>query len=238
VRVRGVTAEQTRQRIVDAALELFAERTFAGTTMRDIADQLSLTKAAVYYHFDSKDALLDAILSPLTDSLDALTAHTIAARAALAPGDTVGDIAVKVRTIRTLVEIQVAHLPLMQSILFDPSAIRVVLERRTFTGFNVQFDRAFAGSEDEQVLLQHRCAIGAIHGGLRLTAKAQAHASDCAAPVTAPLQFSSADREVLERAALAVLGITPELANAATSGSESVRAGLVARGAVEAVPVS
>ena len=96
VRTKGATAEQTRQRIIDAALELFAERTFAGTAMRDIADALSVTKAAVYYHFDSKDALLDAILRPLAESLDQLVQRTIATRAALEPTDATGDIALKV----------------------------------------------------------------------------------------------------------------------------------------------
>lgn len=204
-RVRGVTAEQTRQRIIDAALELFAERTYAGTTMRDITDQLSLTKAAVYYHFDSKDALLDAILSPLTSSLDELTGQTIAARAALDPDNADGDVALKVTTIRRLVDIQVANLLVMRSILFDPSAMRVVLERRTFTGFNTSFDRAFAGSDDEGVLLQHRCAIGAINGGLRLTAKA--HVAGHAASPTVPLEITAKERDILVRAALAVIGI-------------------------------
>jgi len=41
----------TRQRIIDIALELFATRGYAGTSMRDIAAELGVTKAALYYHF-------------------------------------------------------------------------------------------------------------------------------------------------------------------------------------------
>lgn len=218
VRTKGATAEQTRQRIIDAALELFAERTFAGTAMRDIADALSVTKAAVYYHFDSKDALLDAILRPLAESLDQLVQRTIATRAALEPTDATGDIALKVTTIRQLVEIQLAHLPVMRTILFDPSAMRVVLERGIFTGFNAAFDHAFAGSDDERILLQHRCAIGAINGGLRLTTKARGpDGVSAATPVLeiTAMSITLTDRDILIRAALAVLGISEAQAAAA-----------------------
>ena len=45
----------TRRRIIDTALELFATRGYAGTSMRDISMQLSVTKAALYYHFPSKE---------------------------------------------------------------------------------------------------------------------------------------------------------------------------------------
>jgi len=44
-------APQRRQRILDIALELFATRGYAGTSMRDIAAELGVTKAAPYYHF-------------------------------------------------------------------------------------------------------------------------------------------------------------------------------------------
>ena len=52
----------TRERIVTAASGLFAERGFAGTSIRDISDALGLTKAALYYHFASKEEILRAIV--------------------------------------------------------------------------------------------------------------------------------------------------------------------------------
>lgn len=54
----------TRQRILDVALDLFEHQGYAGTSLRDIADRLGLTKAAVYYHFPSKEDLLDQALAP------------------------------------------------------------------------------------------------------------------------------------------------------------------------------
>jgi len=51
----------TRQRILDAALDLFIEQGFDGTSLRQIAEQLGVTKAALYYHFESKDDILMAL---------------------------------------------------------------------------------------------------------------------------------------------------------------------------------
>jgi DNA-binding transcriptional regulator YbjK len=53
-------APQTRERILDVAEALFAERGFAGTSVRDIAASAGLTAASLYNHFDGKEALYDA----------------------------------------------------------------------------------------------------------------------------------------------------------------------------------
>ncbi len=60
------------QRVLDAALELFAEQGFEGTSLQQIADRLGVTKAAVYYHFRTKDELLAALVEPAFDELHAL----------------------------------------------------------------------------------------------------------------------------------------------------------------------
>ncbi len=62
----------TRTRILDAALELFSEHGFDGTTLQRIADQLGVTKAALYYHFRSKDELLQALVTPAIAGLEEL----------------------------------------------------------------------------------------------------------------------------------------------------------------------
>lgn len=59
----------TRDRILAAALEAFIEQGFATTTLQDIADRLGLTKAALYYHFKSKDELVRAVMRPLVEAL-------------------------------------------------------------------------------------------------------------------------------------------------------------------------
>jgi AcrR family transcriptional regulator len=62
----------TRSRILDVALERFSEHGFEGATLQQIADQLGFTKAALYYHFRSKDDLLRALVTPVISELDQL----------------------------------------------------------------------------------------------------------------------------------------------------------------------
>ncbi len=52
----------TRQLILDASLSLFSKRGFARTTVRDIARKAGITDAAIYYHFESKRELLEALV--------------------------------------------------------------------------------------------------------------------------------------------------------------------------------
>jgi len=54
-------ASSTRDRILDVALDLFVEHGFDGTSLRQIAEPLGMTKAALYYHFESKEAILMAL---------------------------------------------------------------------------------------------------------------------------------------------------------------------------------
>jgi AcrR family transcriptional regulator len=51
-------SEETRNRILEAALALFRERGFEKTTMREIAQESDVALGAAYYYFDSKDALV------------------------------------------------------------------------------------------------------------------------------------------------------------------------------------
>jgi AcrR family transcriptional regulator len=57
--------QDTRGAIRDAAVELFARHGYGRTSLREIAEQLGMTKAALYYHYPSKQALLLAIVEPL-----------------------------------------------------------------------------------------------------------------------------------------------------------------------------
>ncbi|NGM12989.1 TetR family transcriptional regulator [Verrucosispora sp. WMMA2044] len=62
----------TRSRILRAALDLFAEQGYQRTSLRQIAERLRLTKAAILYHFPSKVHLLAALAEPLIRDLEAL----------------------------------------------------------------------------------------------------------------------------------------------------------------------
>jgi AcrR family transcriptional regulator len=57
-------ARDTRAEILAVASELFIEQGYDATSLREIAERLGLTKAALYYHFPSKEDILGALLEP------------------------------------------------------------------------------------------------------------------------------------------------------------------------------
>ena len=71
-------AEETRERILDAALRLFRERGFDETTMRDIAAEAGVATGAAYYYFRSKEDLVMAFYVRTADEARALLPAAIA----------------------------------------------------------------------------------------------------------------------------------------------------------------
>ena len=55
-------AGDTKERILEAALALFARSGYLGTSMSDIAAELGITKGALYKHYTSKQEILDSIV--------------------------------------------------------------------------------------------------------------------------------------------------------------------------------
>lgn len=68
-RADGRTTD-TRERARAVALELFHSRGFAATSLAGIAEQLGITKAALYYHFPAKADLARSVFMPLVDDGD------------------------------------------------------------------------------------------------------------------------------------------------------------------------
>jgi AcrR family transcriptional regulator len=64
----------TRERIQQVALELFAEQGYERTSLREIAERLGVTKAALYYHFKSKEDIVRSFTEDYFSKLDALIA--------------------------------------------------------------------------------------------------------------------------------------------------------------------
>jgi len=59
------------RRIARLALARFRVSGFVGTSIADLAGALGVSKAAIYYHYRSKDALLHRLVDPLLDAIDA-----------------------------------------------------------------------------------------------------------------------------------------------------------------------
>ncbi len=87
-------AKDTKERILEAALEMFSQNGYAGTNIRELSASLGLVKSGVYKHYESKEAIWNALLDqmiayyadhfgsadhlpPVPDSLEALTRLTM-----------------------------------------------------------------------------------------------------------------------------------------------------------------
>ncbi|WP_037773057.1 TetR/AcrR family transcriptional regulator [Streptomyces sclerotialus] len=64
----------TRQRIQDVALDLFAQQGYEKTSLREIAERLEVTKAALYYHFKTKEDIVISLFEDLARPCDELIA--------------------------------------------------------------------------------------------------------------------------------------------------------------------
>ena len=87
-------AKDTKERILAAALEMFSQNGYAGTNIRELTASLGLGKSSMYRHFESKEAIWNALLDemiayyaerfgspdrlpPVPDSLEELVAMTM-----------------------------------------------------------------------------------------------------------------------------------------------------------------
>ncbi|WP_288567119.1 TetR/AcrR family transcriptional regulator [uncultured Treponema sp.] len=58
---------ETKEQIIETALELFSQNGFLGTSMSDIASQLKITKGALYKHYESKQQILERIIERMAE---------------------------------------------------------------------------------------------------------------------------------------------------------------------------
>jgi TetR/AcrR family transcriptional regulator, cholesterol catabolism regulator len=62
-------ASQRRDNLVKLAAELFAKKGYQATTVREIADEAGILSGSLYHHFDSKESIVDEVLSSFLDDL-------------------------------------------------------------------------------------------------------------------------------------------------------------------------
>ena len=58
-------ASDTKERILEAALEMFSQNGYAGTNIRELSASLGLVKSGVYKHYESKEAIWNALLDEM-----------------------------------------------------------------------------------------------------------------------------------------------------------------------------
>ncbi len=160
----GQEAESTRDRILDVALDLFIEKGFDKTSLREIAEELGFSKAAIYYHFSSKDEILMALHMRL---------HQISNGALARLGSAPSDIGAWARLLDELIDEMLSNRKIFLMHERNRSAFEE-LHRRDHDEEHEDFeDRLRQLVSDQAVPLRDRvrmtCALGAVMGGLVLS---------------------------------------------------------------------
>lgn len=119
----GELRESTRERLLKCARQLFTMHSFAGTSLQMIADKLGLTKAAVYHHFKTRDEILNAVVEPAIDEVNALFERAEKLRGHHARAEAM---------ITGFAELTVKHRDLITLMSVDPGVVSVLEQRGDF----------------------------------------------------------------------------------------------------------
>jgi AcrR family transcriptional regulator len=147
----------TRQEILDTALTLFTVQGYDATSLRQIADRLGFTKAALYYHFPAKDHLVIELTRPWLDAISNLIS--------LDAQDPGGDQAQRrTRLLENYVDIVLAHHAVLRFLSQDLGAMKHpdVGKRATALVFALQDALTGPDAVDED-RIRVACALGAVH---------------------------------------------------------------------------
>jgi len=114
---------QGRARVINAALELFAEHGVGATSLQMIADHLGVTKAAVYYQFHAKEEIVVAVVESAFTDMEGFLDE---AESASSPHEATGI------AMRGLVDLIIAHRQVMATLFRDPATARIVESHQQF----------------------------------------------------------------------------------------------------------
>jgi AcrR family transcriptional regulator len=167
----------TKQLILDTALRLFDEQGYDATSLRQIAEAVGMTKAAVYYHYPAKEHLLLELTRPMLDALGELVTEM---RTGAAESTT---------ALAAYLDLFLDHLPVVLLLARDPATQNnpdVGQRARTLVD---AVQRLVAGTDaTTDRTVRTACALGVIH-----------------AVATLPPEVARTNRDVIFEAALAAL---------------------------------
>ena len=147
-----IMANGTKERILEAALEMFSQNGYAGTNIRELSASLGLVKSGVYKHFESKEAIWNALLDqmiayyadhfgsaehlpPVPDSLEGLVTMTMHMVNITVHDEKI----IMTRKVLTLEQ-------------FRDARTRELATKHFLTGLTDMFTRIFAGMMDKGLL--------------------------------------------------------------------------------------
>ncbi|WP_159987925.1 TetR/AcrR family transcriptional regulator [Rathayibacter sp. VKM Ac-2803] len=166
---------ESRARLLQTALRLFGERGVNGTSLQLIADELGVTKAAVYHQFASKDEIVLAVVEPAFTRMAELVRDADAA-----PPERAFDV-----TLEGLVALAVDHREFAAAIQRDPAVVQLLWRDPAFVEATTGINRHLIGPDPSE---EARIALAVAGGGLMIAGMDPS--------------LRSADRDVLARVLL------------------------------------
>lgn len=151
--LRIVEYSAPRMRVLDAALDLFAEHGVSGTSLQMIAAHVGITKAAVYHQFRTKEDIVVAVtereLARLIPMLERAEAQDDAPQAR-------DDLLIEV------IDMAVRDRRLVRTLQFDPIVVRLLAEHPPFERFMDRLYRVLLGDSGVDVMIEAAMLQGAI----------------------------------------------------------------------------
>ncbi len=163
-------AGDAREEIKAAALDLFTTRGYGQTSLREVAESLGISKAALYYHFSSKDDLLAALVEPMIRDQQAML-DDVRSGAIAGPREILGG----------YFDLCVTHRRLLRGVINDLQVLNRLKLIATTIAWRTQLDEflvgtrpedqvraivAFGGIQDCAVLFPDEFAMGSVRGAV------------------------------------------------------------------------
>ena len=168
----------TRAEILRTAMALFTVQGYDATSLRQIADRLGVTKAALYYHFPAKEHLAIELTRPWLDAISNLIALS-------QPDPDLDEASRRRRLTEDYIDIVLAHHAVLRFLTQDAAAQKHPDVGKRALVLVLALQDALVGPEgDDADRIRASCAIGAIH--------ATAIMDESALPVARPIVINVA----------------------------------------------
>ena len=147
-------ANATKERILDAALEMFSKNGYSGTNIRELSASLGLVKSGVYKHFESKEAIWNALL----DRMIVYYGQRFGSADNLPPVPDSGEELVRMTMRMADITIRDEKIVMTRKVLtieqFRDERARDLATKHFLTGLKDMFARIFAGMMDKGILVR------------------------------------------------------------------------------------
>ncbi len=156
--IGAVDPTAAQSRVIAAALSLFAEHGISGTSLQMIADEIGVTKAAVYHQYKTKDAIVLAVAEVVLTGLESAVAAAETERSRARAREVL---------ISGMVDLAVAQRHMAGLLQQDPVMLRFLQEHEPFSRVIDRVNRVLmGGASDARSMVLAAAITGAIAGAV------------------------------------------------------------------------